>query len=107
MPSDEHAQHKINVDFYDDWDLIVGPSELNATQKNLLLFDDCFLGRQNKADAYYTRGRHNKCETLEYLLYFHLKERFGILIEQTVVIKWGMTSFPGINTLISTLILTG
>ena len=32
-------------------------------QKNLLLLDDCFLGKQNKAEAYYTRGRHN-CDTI-------------------------------------------
>ena len=33
-------------------------------QKNLLLLDDCFLGKQNKAEAYYTRGRHNNCDTI-------------------------------------------
>ena len=33
-------------------------------QKNLLLLDDdCFLGKQNKAVTYYTRGRHN-CDTI-------------------------------------------
>ena len=36
---------------------------MDPTQKNLLLLDDCFLGRQNKAEAYYTRGRHNYCDT--------------------------------------------
>ena len=33
-------------------------------QKNLLLLDDCFLGKQNKAEAYYTRGIHNNCDTI-------------------------------------------
>ena len=33
-------------------------------QKNILLLDDCFLGKQNKAEAYYTRGRHNNCDTI-------------------------------------------
>ena len=36
----------------------------DPTQKNLLLFDGCFLGKQNKAEAYYTRGRHNNCDTV-------------------------------------------
>ena len=33
-------------------------------QKNLLLLDDCFLGKQTKAEAYYTRGRHNNSDTI-------------------------------------------
>ena len=43
---------------------IPDPSALDPTQKNLLLLDDCFLGKQNKAEAYYTRGRHNNCDTI-------------------------------------------
>ena len=49
----------IRADFYDDCQDITDPSALDSTQKNLLLLDDCFLGKQNKAEAYYTRGRHN------------------------------------------------
>ena len=33
-------------------------------KRNLLLLDDCFLGKQNKAERYYTRGRHNNCDTI-------------------------------------------
>ena len=55
---------KIRADFYDDCQNISDPSSLNPTQKNLLLLDDCFLGKQNKAEAYYTRGRHNNCDTI-------------------------------------------
>ena len=47
----------LKADFYDDCQDIPDPSALNPMQKNLLLLDDCFLGKQNK--AYYTRGRHN------------------------------------------------
>ncbi len=36
----------------------------NPELKNLLIMDDCFLGKQKKAEAYYTRGRHNNCDTL-------------------------------------------
>ena len=42
-------------DFYDDCQDIPDPSTLDPMKKNLLLFDDCFLGKQNKAEAYYTR----------------------------------------------------
>ena len=43
---------------------IPDPSALDPTQKNLLLLDVCFLGKQNKAEAYYTRGRDNNCDTI-------------------------------------------
>ena len=55
---------EIRADFYDDCQNIPDPSALDPTQKNLLLLDDCFLGKQNKAEAYYTRGRHNNCDTI-------------------------------------------
>ena len=54
----------IKADFYDDCSAIPDPSDLDPSQKNLLLLDDCFLGKQNKAEAYYTRGRHNNRDTL-------------------------------------------
>ena len=55
---------EIRADFYDDCQNIPDPSALDPTQKNLLLLDDCFLGKQNKVEAYYTRGRHNNCDTI-------------------------------------------
>ena len=45
---------KIRADFYDDYQDIPDPSALEPTQKNLLLLDDCFLCKQNKAEEYYT-----------------------------------------------------
>ena len=55
---------KIQADFYDDCLDIPDPSALDPPQKNLLLLGNCFLGKQNKAGAYYTRGRHNNCDTI-------------------------------------------
>ena len=49
---------EIRADFYDDCQNIPDPSALDPMQKN------CFLGKQNKAEAYYTRGRHNNCDTI-------------------------------------------
>ena len=65
---------KIRADFYDDCQDIPDPSALDPTQKNLLLLDECFLRKQNKADAYYTRGgRHNNCDTIYIAhIYFRL-----------------------------------
>ena len=53
----------VKTDFYNDCTLIPDPSKLDSEEKNLLILDDCFLGKQNKAEAYYTRGRHNNCDT--------------------------------------------
>ena len=36
---------------------------LDPMQKNLILLDDCFRRKQNKAEVYYTRGTH-KCNTI-------------------------------------------
>ena len=55
---------KIRADVYDDCQDMPDPSALDPTQRNLLLLDDCFLDKQNKAEAYYTRGRHNNCDTI-------------------------------------------
>ena len=55
---------KIRADFYDDCQNIPDPSGLDPARKNLLMLDDCFTGKQNKAEAYYTRGRHNNCDTI-------------------------------------------
>ena len=54
---------EIRADVYDDCQNIPDPPAPDPTQKKLLL-DDCFLGKQNKAEAYYTRGRHNYCDTI-------------------------------------------
>ena len=68
----------IKVNFYDDCCQIPDPAELNPSEKNLLILDDCFLGKQNKAEAYYTRGRHNNCDTL------YISQNYFRLPRQTV-----------------------
>ena len=55
---------EIRADFYDDCQDISDSTALDTTQKNLWLLGDCFLGIQNKAEAYYTRDRHNNCDTI-------------------------------------------
>ena len=55
---------KIRADFYDGCQDIPNPSALDPTYKNRSMLDDCFLVKQNKAEAYYTRGRHNNCDTI-------------------------------------------
>ena len=68
----------VKADFYDDCASIPDPADLNVNEKNLLILDDCFLGPQNKAEAYYTRGRHNNCDT------FYISQNYFRLPRQTI-----------------------
>ena len=54
----------IKAEFYADCNMVPDPAELNSDEKNFLLLDDCFLGSQNKIEAFYTRGRQNNCQTM-------------------------------------------
>ena len=57
---------------------IPDPSELNPEDKNLMIFDDCILEKQSKAEAYYTRGRHNNCDS------FYISQNYFLLPRKTV-----------------------
>ena len=54
----------IKAEFYTDSNMVPDPSDLDCNEKNLLLLDHCFLGPQNKIEAFYTRGRQNNCQTI-------------------------------------------
>ena len=54
----------IKIDVYDNCDSVPDPKQLNINEKNLLVLDDCYLDKQSKAESYYSRGRHNSCDTL-------------------------------------------
>ena len=67
----------VKADFYDECTMIPDTAELNADEKNLLILDDCFLGKQNKAEAYYTRRLHN-CDTI------YISQNYFRLPRQTI-----------------------
>ena len=69
---------KIKADFYEDCAELPDPKALNFHEKNLLILDDCLLEKQNKAEAYYTRGRHNNCDT------FYISQSYFKLPRQTI-----------------------
>ena len=68
----------IEAEFFDDCSDIPDPKDLDSNEKNLLILDDCFLGPQSKAEAYYTRGRHNNCDTL------YISQNYFRLPRQTI-----------------------
>lgn len=68
----------IKANFYVDCSSIPDPAELNDREKNLLILDDCLLEKQSKAESYYTRGRHNNCDT------FYISQNYFRLPRQTI-----------------------
>ena len=68
----------VTAQFYENCELVPDPSTLDPKSKNLLILDDCFLGKQNKAEAYYTRGRHNNCDTI------YISQNYFRLPRQTI-----------------------
>ena len=74
----ELQRGSIKANFYSDCTTIPDPSELDVVKKNMLILDDCFLGSQNKVEAYYTRGRHNNCDT------FYIAQNYFRLPRQTI-----------------------
>ena len=58
------ALGNVTAQFYENCEEIPDPKSLDNKKKNLLILDDCFLGKQSKAGVYYTRGRHSSCDTL-------------------------------------------
>ena len=68
----------VKADFYNDCAMIPDPAGLNVEEKDLHILDDCFLGKQNKAEAYYTRGRHTNCGT------FYISQNYFRILRQTI-----------------------
>ena len=71
-------KNTISAEFFDNCNDIPDPSELNPSDKNLMIFDDCILEKQSKAEAYYTRGRHNNCDS------FYISQNYFLLPRKTI-----------------------
>ena len=73
-----HGRGGVNTRFLEDVADIPDPSDHDPSRKNLLVLDDIMLGPQNKAEAYYTRGRPNNVDTI------YIAQNFFRLPRQTV-----------------------
>jgi len=54
----------IECNFYESADDVPDTKEISPEHKNLMIFDDLLLQKQNKCEAYYIRGRHSNCDCL-------------------------------------------
>ena len=54
------------------------PADLDSNEKNLIIFDDLLLEKQNKCEDYYVRGRHSNVDC------FYLSQNYFKLPRQTI-----------------------
>ena len=68
----------IKCQYFESGEDILDPKDLNSINKNLMIFDDVLLEKQNKCNDYYTRGRHNNVDC------FYLSQNYFRLPRQTI-----------------------
>ena len=76
----KHAKRKgdIQAEFHEDDQRVCDPRELNPSNKNLIIFDDLLLEKQNACERYYVRGRHNNINC------FYLSQNYFKLPRKTI-----------------------
>ena len=68
----------IKAVFYENCNDIPDPKSIDSSLKNLLILDDCYLGKQNKAEAFWSRGRHNNIDS------FYISQNYFRLPRHTI-----------------------
>ena len=64
--------------FYQSAEDVPDPRELSSEKKNLMVFDDLLLEKQNTCESYYVRGRHSTVDC------FYLAQNYFKLPCQTI-----------------------
>lgn len=64
--------------FYESAEDVPDPSDLDSNDKNLMVFDDLQLEKQNSPEKYYIRGRHSNVDC------FYLAQNYFKLPRQTI-----------------------
>ena len=68
----------MNCRFFETSEEVPDPRDLSRDQKNLMIFDDLQLEKQNKCESYYIRGRHSNIDS------FYLAQNYFKLPRQTI-----------------------
>ena len=68
----------IKCNFFESASDVPDPRELSSEDKNLMVFDDLLLEKQNKCESYYVRGRHSNVDC------FYLAQNYFKLPRQTI-----------------------
>ena len=68
----------LRCNFFETASDVPDPRELNSENKNLMIFDDLLLEKQNKCKIYYICGRHSNVDC------FYLSQNYFRLPRQTI-----------------------
>ena len=68
----------LKCNFFETASDVPDPRDLNSEDKNLMIFDDLLLEKQNKCKCYYIRGRHSNVDC------FYLSQNYFKLPRQTI-----------------------
>ena len=93
-------KNKSNVksNFFETASDVPDPRKLDPEDKNLMIFDDLLLERQNKCECYYIRGRHCNVDC------FYLSQNYFKLRRQTI--RENLTLFAFSLKILKTLIIS-
>ena len=69
----------VECNFYQSAEDVSDPRELSSKKKNIMVFDDLLLEKQNTCESYYVRERHNNVES------FYLAQNYFKLPRQTII----------------------
>ena len=82
----------ITVSYYDDFESIPDPGQLNCNRKSLFIFDDIMLEkRQTTAESFFTRGRHNTCSSIYTSQNYHKLSRQTIRTNANVFVLFSQS----------------
>ena len=73
-----HNPADIECQFFETSADVPDPRELSSDKKNLMIFDDLQLEKQDKCETYYIRGRHSNVDC------FYLAQNYFKLPRQTI-----------------------
>ena len=76
MAQEKRDTSNIDCYFFENSEDVPDPKELNPEDKNLMVFDDLLLEKQNACEKYYARGRHSNVDC------FYLSQNYFILLDK-------------------------
>ena len=78
MAKDVRDKSDVVCKFYQSAEDVPDPREVCSEEKNLMVFDDLLLEKQNTCESYYVRGRHSNVAC------FYLAQNYFKLPRQTI-----------------------
>ena len=78
MAKEVRDKSDVVCNFYQSAEDVPDPRELSSEKKNIMVFDDLLLEKQNTCESYYVRGRHSNVDC------FYLAQNYFKLLRQTI-----------------------